>query len=197
MSRPPDAFGDASSDGRSMWERMVSGDLYRPGDPDLKARHRRAQALTRAYNATISGETDARTPILDDLLGGYGSGCAIQPPFHVDYGRNITLGDDVFLNFGCVILDVCPVSIGNGTQIGPHVQVLAADHPRDPTTRAAGLECGRPVRIGQNVWIGGGAIVLPGVVVGDAAILGAGAVVTRDVPPGATVVGNPARAIGR
>ena len=177
------------------WEKMVAGDLYRPGDPYLKALHRRAQALTRAYNATISGEVEARRPILDALLGSYGTGCAIQPAFHVDYGRNIHLGDDVFFNFGCVVLDICPVRVGSGTQIGPGTQLLAADHPRDPAIRAQGLENGKPVTIGTNVWIGAGALILPGVTVGDDAVVGAGAVVTRDVPAGATVAGNPARVL--
>ena len=182
---------------RAEWDKMVSGALYRPGDPYLKARHRRAQDLTRAYNATISGEAEARKPILDALLGSYGEGCAIQPPFHVDYGLNIHLGRDVFFNFGCVVLDICTVRVGDGTQIGPGTQLLAADHPRDPAIRAQGLENGRPVTIGRNVWIGGGALILPGVTVGDDAVIGAGAVVTRDVAPGAVVGGNPARPLRR
>lgn len=186
MSAPPDP--DTGE-----WDRMVAGELYRPGDPLVKARHRAAQRLTRAYNATVSGEDEVRGPLLDALLGGRGPGCAIQPPFHVDYGCNIRLGRDVFLNFGCVILDVCAVTIGDKTQIGPGCQLLAANHPRDAATRDAGLEFGRPVTVGRNVWIGGGALILPGVFVGDDAVIGAGAVVTRDVPAGATVVGNPAR----
>jgi maltose O-acetyltransferase len=117
----------------------------------------------------------------------------IRPPFHCDYGWNIHLGDEAFLNFNCVILDVCAVSIGPKTQIGPGAQILAADHPRDPAARDEGLEFGRPVSIGRNCWIGAGALILPGVTIGDDAVVGAGAVVTRDVPAGATAVGNPAR----
>ncbi|MEO0693655.1 MAG: sugar O-acetyltransferase [Pseudomonadota bacterium] len=177
-------------------EKMISGVLYRPGDPELVADRRRAQALMRQYNATIVGEDAVRGPILDELLGSYGSGCGLRAPFYVDYGYNIHLGDDVFLNYGCTILDVCPVHIGAMTQIGPMSQIIAADHPRDPAARAAGLENGQPVTIGRNAWIGGNVIILPGVTVGDDAIIGAGAVVTRDVAPGATVVGNPARPIG-
>ena len=120
-------------------------------------------------------------------------GATIRPPFHCDYGFNISLGDGAFLNFNCLILDVVAVTIGARTQIGPGVQILTADHPRDPAERASGLEFGRPISIGANVWIGGGAIILPGVRIGDDALVGAGAVVTRDVAPGATVVGNPAR----
>lgn len=113
--------------------------------------------------------------------------------FHCDYGSNISLGKNVFLNFNCVILDVVAVTIGDGTAIGPGVQILTADHPRDPAVRATGAEFGRPIAIGKNVWIGGGALILPGVTIGDDAIIGAGAVVTKDVPAGATAVGNPAR----
>lgn len=122
-----------------------------------------------------------------------GEGSVIRPPFHCDYGFNIRLGAGVFLNFNCVILDVVEVIIGDKAQIGPGVQILTADHPRDPEQRAFGLEFGRPVRIGRNAWIGGGAIILPGVSVGDDALVGAGSVVTKNVATGATVVGNPAR----
>ena len=113
----------------------------------------------------------------------------------MDYGRNIHLGRGVFMNFGCVLLDVCEIRIGDGTEIGPYVQILTADHPRDPAARASGREFGRPITIGAQVWIGGGAIILPGVTIGDGATIGAGAIVTRDVPAGATVAGNPARPI--
>lgn len=177
-------------------EKMISGALYRPGDPELVADRQRAQTLMRQYNATIVGEDTVRGPILGKLLGSYGSGCSLRAPFYVDYGYNIHLGDDVFLNFGCTILDVCPVHIGAMTQIGPMSQIIAADHPRDAASRDAGLENGQPVTIGRNAWIGGNVMILPGVTVGDNAIIGAGAVVTRDVAPGATVVGNPARPIG-
>jgi maltose O-acetyltransferase len=121
----------------------------------------------------------------------------IRPPFFCDYGYNIHLGDDVFLNFNCVILDVAGVVIGDRTQIGPAVQIYAADHPRDAATRRSGLEFGRPVRIGADVWIGGGAIILPGVTIGDGAVIGAGSVVTRDVGNEQAVAGNPARPLRR
>ncbi len=144
------------------------------------------QRVARPSTLEIAG-------LLRDRLGSVGTGAFIRPPFHCDYGYNIHLGEDVFLNFNCVILDVMPVTIGRGTQIGPAVQIFAADHPRDAAERRSGLELGKPVLIGENVWIGGGAIILPGVVIGDDAIIGAGTVVTRDVPSGSTVVGNPAR----
>ena len=128
-----------------------------------------------------------------ERLAHVGADAVVRPPFHCDFGYNIHLGDGVFMNFNCVILDVVEVSIGDRTQIGPAVQIYAADHPRDAETRREGLEFGRPVRIGSDVWIGGGAIILPGVTVGDGAVIGAGSVVTRDVEPGQTVTGNPAR----
>ncbi|MEO0702118.1 MAG: sugar O-acetyltransferase [Pseudomonadota bacterium] len=177
-------------------DKMISGALYRPGDPELVADRRRAQKLMQQYNATIVGDDTVRGPILNELLGRYGVGSGLRAPFYVDYGYNIHLGNHVFLNYGCTILDVCPVHIGEMTQIGPMSQIIAADHPRDAASRDAGLENGKPVTIGRNAWIGGNVMILPGVTVGNNAIIGAGAVVTRDVAPGATVVGNPARPIG-
>ena len=176
-------------------EKMVAGLPYDPGDAELVALRKTAQKLMQTYNQTVYGDDDDRRDIMNDLLG-TPSGAVIRPPFYVDYGRNIHLGRGVFLNYGCVLLDVCPIHIGEGTQIATMVQLLTADHPRDPAERASGVEFGRPITIGKNVWIGGGAIVLPGVTVGDDAIIGAGAVVTKDVPVGATVAGNPAKVIG-
>ncbi|MFC7704293.1 sugar O-acetyltransferase [Plastorhodobacter daqingensis] len=170
--------------------RMLAGAPYRADDPELAAERARAEAFLQQIN---TGPPAQRPALLGQLLGTMGEGAVIRPPFHCDYGYNIRLGADVFLNFGCVILDVAEVSIGAATQIGPGVQILTADHPRDPSRRRAGLESGRPVQIGENVWIGGGALLLPGVHVGAEAIIGAGAVVTRDVAAGSTVAGNPAR----
>ena len=175
-------------------EKMLAGELYDPGDPELVALRRRAQELMQAYNATIVGDP-ARWPILDELLGSH-ERPAIRAPFFVDYGVHIHIAKGVFLNYACVILDVCEVRIGARTQLGPYVQVLAADHPRDEATRATERENGAPVTIGADVWVGGGALILPGVTVGDGAVIGAGAVVNRDVPAGATVAGVPARLIG-
>ncbi|MFQ6548877.1 sugar O-acetyltransferase [Aestuariibius sp. 2305UL40-4] len=176
-------------------DKMLAGDLYRPGDPELVTLRKRAQHLMRDYNATVYGEDEARRAILTDLLAPGSAIPVIRPPFYVDYGVHIQTAEDVFLNYGCVILDVCPVTIGARTQIGPMTQILTADHPRDAATRAKGLENGKPVSIGADVWIGGGALLLPGITVGDGATIGAGSVVTRDVPEGTTVAGNPARAL--
>ncbi|QPH55744.1 sugar O-acetyltransferase [Pontivivens ytuae] len=176
-------------------EKMLAGQPYRPGDAQLAEMRAAAQRLMKRYNATTLDDATLRREILDELLGSLGERGAIRTPFSVDYGAHIHLGDDVFMNYGCVLLDVCEIRIGDGTQIGPGVQIYAADHPREPEIRAQGLECGKPVIIGRNVWIGGHAIIVPGVTVGDDAIIGAGSAVTRDVPAGATVAGNPARPI--
>lgn len=174
-------------------QKMIAGDLYCAGDAELVRDRATSQDLQRRYNQTIVSDAGARQAILDQWLGSRGADCAVRAPFYVDYGYNIHLGRDVFFNYGCVLLDVCDIRIGDMTQVGPMVQILTADHPRDHTTRDAGLEFGQPIEIGRNVWIGGGALILPGVRVGDDAVIGAGAVVTRDVAAGATVAGNPAR----
>jgi maltose O-acetyltransferase len=178
---------------KSEKQKMLAGEPYRPGDPELQAEMAATKAWLVRFNAAAALPPAERRAILAERLGLVGKGAVIRPPFHCDYGFNIRLGDEVFLNFNCVILDVVEVAIGAGTQIGPAVQIYAADHPRDADQRRAGVEFGRPVRIGSNVWIGGGAIILPGITIGDDAVIGAGSVVTRDVPAGATAVGNPAR----
>ncbi|MGO4402708.1 sugar O-acetyltransferase [Bosea sp. RAF48] len=177
---------------RSEKEKMLAGELYRADSPELIADNRRISAWMERFNATTAAP-EQRLALMQEAFRHVGRDVTIRPPFHCDYGYNISLGDNVFLNFNCVILDVVAVTIGDGTQIGPGVQILTADHPRDPARRRQMLELGRPVSIGHNVWIGGGAIILPGVTIGDDAIIGAGSVVTRDVPAGRTAVGNPAR----
>jgi maltose O-acetyltransferase len=174
-------------------QKMIAGLPYDPGDAELQAEQAAAKHWMARYNASLASSPTARRELLRERLGEVGEGAVIRPPFHCDYGFNIRLGRGVFLNFNCVILDVCAVAIGDQTQIGPGVQILAADHPRDPAERAAGIEFGKAILIGRNVWIGGGALILPGVTIGDDAVIGAGAVVTRDVPAGATAFGNPAR----
>ncbi|HXO69641.1 MAG TPA: sugar O-acetyltransferase [Bradyrhizobium sp.] len=178
---------------RTEKQKMLAGELYRAGDPEIQADQAAAKSWMVRYNAALGASAADRRALLRELLQEVGDGAVIRPPFHCDFGYNIRLGRDVFLNFNCVILDVVAVTIEAGTQIGPAVQIYTADHPRDPAVRKTGAEFGRPVSIGQNVWIGGGAIILPGLTIGDDAVVGAGAVVTRDVPQGATVLGNPAR----
>jgi len=178
---------------RSEKEKMLAGELYVPGGSELADDARRAAEWMDRYNASSTQSREEQWALLREMFAYVGQGVHIRPPFHCDYGYNISIGANVFLNFNCVILDVVKVMIDEKTQIGPGVQILTADHPRDPAQRRAGLELGRPVSIGRNVWIGAGAIILPGVTIGDDSIVGAGAVVTRDVAPGTTVVGNPAR----
>jgi maltose O-acetyltransferase len=183
---------------RSEKERMRAGELYRAVGPEITADVRRAERLLQAYNATGAGEDARRSALLAELLlGAVGDGVVLRPPFHCDYGYNIRIGRGSFVNFNCIFLDVAPIVLGELCQIGPAVQIYTADHPRDPSLRRQGYESGRPVRIGSNVWLGGGAIILPGVTIGDDAIVGAGSVVTGEVPAGATVAGNPARRLTR
>jgi maltose O-acetyltransferase len=178
---------------RTEKDKMLAGELYDAGAPELQAELEATHRWLARYNAAFDMPASERRKLLVERFAVVGDGAVIRPPFHCDYGFNIRLGAGVFLNFNCVILDVVEVTIGDGTQIGPGVQILAADHPRDKAGRASGLEFGRPVHIGHNVWIGAGAIILPGVSIGDDAVIGAGSVVTRDVPAGATAFGNPAR----
>lgn len=178
-------------------EKMLAGELYRPEDPELQALATATQVWLAKYNASLGAPPDLLRKLLAKRLAFVGAGATIRPPFFCDYGFNIRVGAGEFLNFNCVVLDVCEISIGDRAQIGPSVHIYAADHPRDPVQRRAGLEFGRAVRIGRDVWIGGGARILPGVTIGDEAVVGAGAVVTRDVAASATVAGNPARRMAR
>jgi len=174
-------------------ERMLAGEFYTADDPELVADATRAAEWLHRYNSASTATAAERHALLVEGLGHAGRGATIRSPFQCDYGYNIHLGEGAFLNFGCTVLDVVPVRIGAGTQVGPGVQILTADHPRDPAQRGRMLEFGRPITIGQNIWIGGGALILPGITIDDDAIIGAGSVVTRNVPAGATVAGNPAR----
>ncbi|WP_137125297.1 sugar O-acetyltransferase [Roseomonas sp. HF4] len=178
---------------RTEMEKMLAGEPYSAAAPEIQAALAETEAWLARYNAALGGPAALRHELLRERLGFVGEGATIRPPFHCDYGFNIRLGAGAFLNFNCVILDVVEISIGEGTQVGPGVQILAADHPRDAAERAKGLEFGRPVRIGRNVWIGAAAIILPGITVGDDAVIGAGSIVTHDVPAGRIAVGYPAR----
>jgi maltose O-acetyltransferase len=147
------------------------------------------------YNAISDGDPDLLVSLLREFMGAVGEGTVVMPSFTCDYGYNIRLGRNVFINYQCVFLDCALIEIGNHVQIGPAVQLYTAIHPLDPAVRRSGLESARPIRLGNDVWIGGGAVVLPGVTIGDRGVVGAGAVVVRDVPPDTVVVGNPARVV--
>lgn len=183
------------NDERSMLDRMLAGDAYLADDPEITRRHLVAMDLLAAYNATLAHHTDERKRLLTALLGSVGADTVIRPPFHVDYGSAITLGARCFANFGLVALDVAPITIGDDVQMGPNVQLLTPTHPLDPGLRREKWEAAEPITIGDNVWLGGGVIVLPGVTIGADTVVGAGAVVTKDLPPRVVAVGNPARII--
>lgn len=172
--------------------KMLAGELYDSFDPELVAARARARSLCRALDATPDG--DARRGVLRQLLGRGAESAWIESPFFCDYGANIELGERVYFNVGCVVLDVCPVRIGDFTLFGPGVQILTPLHPLDAALRRR-QEYGKPVEIGPDVWVGGGAIILPGVRVGARSVVGAGSVVTRDIPEGVLALGNPCRVI--
>ena len=175
-------------------QRMLAGELYDPLDPDLVAARERARDLCRALNASGEAEKDARRRILQALFGAGGDTVWMQPPFFCDYGTNIELGERVFFNFNCVVLDVCRVRIGSFSLFGPAVQIYTPMHPFDAQLRRR-QEFGKPVDIGSDVRVGGGAILLPGVRIGSRAVIGAGSVVARDIPEGMFAAGNPCRVI--
>lgn len=172
---------------------MIAGEPYDSVDAELVAERARCQALLRRFNAATS--ESAGMDMLRGLLAHVGRDALVVAPLRCDYGWNITLGDRAFLNCDVVILDCAPVVIGEGALVGPRVQLITADHPRDPAQRAAAIEFAVPVTLEANTWIGAGAIVLPGVTVGRDSVVGAGSVVTRDVPPGVVAVGNPCRVV--
>ena len=177
----------------TMRERMLGGELYLAADAELEGLHATAQGLLERYNATRHGSDDERRQLLAELLGAVGDGVVVKPPFRCDYGHHISIGAGTFVNYDCVVLDVVPVTIGAACQIASRVQLLAATHPVDPVARRRGWEHGRPITIGDNVWLGGGVVVCPGVTIGEDTVVGAGAVVTRDLPAGVVAHGNPAR----
>jgi maltose O-acetyltransferase len=175
-------------------EKMLAGELYDALDPELVSARERARDLCQRLNATREGEREVRRSILRELFGRGGETVWMQPPFYCDYGSNIELGERVFFNFNCVVLDVCLVRIGDYTLFGPAVQIYTPMHPTNAELRRQ-QEFGKPVEIGSDVWVGGGALILPGVHIGSQAIIGAGSVVTRDIPDGVFAAGNPCRVI--
>jgi maltose O-acetyltransferase len=182
-------------DQRSMTERMQAGELYIADDPEIFEAANRSIDLMTAYNATTPRQEPLRRQLLAELLGAVGEDAAIRPPLYVDYGTNIRIGARSFANFGLTALDVAAITIGDDVQIGPHVQLLTPTHPVDPALRKARWEAAKPIVIGDNVWLGGAVVVCPGVTIGANTVVGAGAVVTGDLPPNVVAVGNPARVV--
>ena len=178
-----------------MKDRMLRGDLYIADDEDLAADFERAQEILERYNASSYAEQELRDRLLRELLKACGEGVHIRPPFRLEYGTGVSIGAGTFFNYDCLMLDVAPVAIGAACQVATRVQFLTATHPLDPEPRRAGWERADPIVVGDNVWLGGGAILCPGVTVGDDSVVGAGAVVTRDLPPGVVAAGVPARVL--
>lgn len=178
-------------------EKMLRGDPYDASDDVLVEARTAARRLTSEFNAIDPGDPRESRRVLALLLGEVGDGCWIEAPFHCDYGSQIRLGDRVYVNMSCIFLDAAPIALGDDVQLGPGVQLLTSDHPRDAVARAGGLESALPISIGARSWLGGGAIVLPGVSIGVDVVIGAGSVVTRSVPDGVTAAGNPCRVISR
>jgi len=176
-------------------EKMLASEHYDPLDEQLTAERLKARLLLKELNDLREDAVEERARVLRELLPGAGAGLWLQPPFYCDYGINIKLGEKVFFNFNCVILDVAPVTIGSRTLFGPNVQIYAATHPLNHIERASGLEYGKPVTIGDDVWVGGNCVICPGVSIGDRSVIGAGSVVTKDIPPDVVAAGNPCRVI--
>lgn len=176
-------------------QKMLAGELYIATDPELSSEQLRAQDLLFRFNATRPDAEAERQALLSELLGGCGEGTVIKPSFRCDYGYNIRIGRNSFVNYDCVFLDCNRITIGDFAQIGPSVQIYTAQHPTDLETRRSGLEYALPVTVGDNVWIGGGVIVCPGVTIGANSVVGAGSVVVRDLPENVIAVGNPCRVI--
>lgn len=176
-------------------ERMISGQLYLADDPELSAGRINARRLTRLINATTEKQTDLCQDLLRQLLGGTGQNFCITPPFRVDYGYNIFLGENFYANYDCIFLDVAPIHIGDNVFFAPRVSIYTAGHPIDADIRNTQLEYGKPVRIGNNVWVGGNTVINPGVTIGDNVVIGSGSVVTKDIPSGVVAAGVPCRVI--
>ncbi|TQL01939.1 sugar O-acetyltransferase [Cellulomonas sp. SLBN-39] len=184
-----------AGDPRTNHERMLAGDLYVADDPAIEAAFQRALRLSDAYHRAFLADPAAARPLLVELLGEVGDDVVVRPPLRVDYGSRIRIGARTFVNFHLTALDVADITIGADCQIGPNVQLLTPTHPVDPQPRRDKLEAAQPITLGDNVWLGGGVIVCPGVTIGDNTVVGAGSVVVRDLPANVVAVGNPARVV--
>lgn len=180
---------------KSEKEKMLNGEMYDPLDRQLSEERTKARLLIAALNATREDDTEERTKILHALIPQAGKGLWLQPPFYCDYGTNIKIGENVFFNFNCIVLDVAPIMIGSRTLFGPNVQIYTATHPLDHHERASGREYGKPIVIGEDVWVGGSAVICPGVTIGNRSVIGAGSVVTKAIPSDVFAAGNPCRVI--
>lgn len=176
-------------------EKMLAGELYLTDDPQLNCERREAALLVEKYNRSSAADPGLRRNILAQLCGSVGDAVEVRPPFSCVYGKRICLGDNVFVNFGGVFLDMSYIEVSNGAWLGPHVQLLTGTHPLDPQVRKAGYEYGEKITVGADAWLGGGVIVLPGITIGEGAVIGAGSVVTKDIPAGVLAYGNPARVV--
>lgn len=176
-------------------DRMLAGEPYIADDPELAADNRRAMELMERFNASPAADGEARRAILRELLGAFGEGSEIRAPMYCDYGRYIAIGNGTFINFGAMLIDVAPITIGDDCQLGPNVQLLTPLHPVEPGPRREKWESAKPITLKDNVWLGGGVIVLPGVTIGENTVVGAGAVVTKDLPANVVALGNPARVV--
>lgn len=192
--RSPDAGSDPGDDGRTAKEMMLAGELYIP-DEEILAEQVYAHRLMQRYNASEPDADEERRRLLEQMLGSIGADTVLRPPFYCDFGYHIRIGARTFANFGLVALDVARIQIGDDVQIGPNVQLLTPTHPVDPGPRRAKWEAAEPITIGDNVWLGGGVIVCPGVTIGDDTVVGAGSVVVDDLPARVVAVGNPARVV--
>ncbi|GAA3862962.1 sugar O-acetyltransferase [Streptomyces sedi] len=184
-----------AGDDRSNLERMLAGDLYIADDPRILAAQQRAVRLAGEYAAAYATDIEGAQSIVRELVGSLGADAHIRPPLYVDYGSYLSVGDRTFVNCNLTALDVAPITVGADCQIGPNVQLLTPTHPLEPQPRRDKLEAAKPITISDNVWLGGGVIVLPGVTIGDDSVIGSGSVVTRDIPSGVLALGNPARVI--
>lgn len=176
-------------------EKMLAGELYDPFDKQLSDERLQTRLLLKELNDSREDQVEERNRILKELIPNAGEGLWLQPPFYCDYGYNLVVGDKVFFNFNCVVLDVMEVRIGSRALFGPNVQVYTATHPMDHRVRASGVENARPISLGEDVWIGGSAVICPGVSIGDRSVIGAGSVVTKDIPADVFAAGNPCRVI--
>ncbi|WP_338452981.1 sugar O-acetyltransferase [Niallia oryzisoli] len=176
-------------------EKMIAGEMYNPADPELLNGRKNARRLVRIYNQTTEDESDKRFKLLTELLGSTGEYIYMEPNIRFDYGYNTYVGENFYGNFDCTILDVCEVRIGDNCLLGPSVQIYTATHPLHPTERNSGIEYAKPITIGNNVWIGGSAVINPGITIGNNVVIASGAVVTKDIPDNVVAGGNPAKII--